>query len=72
MLETLDGMLMEVKLFVFENAYSPMLVTVDGMVIEPKPVPLNVYSLIIVTLDGMVIELKEIEAVNAFRPILVN
>jgi hypothetical protein len=55
------------------NALPAILVTLDGMVIDVKPVAFwNALLPILVTLDGMVIDFKPITSWNALSPILVT
>ena len=56
-----------------ENASSPILVTLFGMVTEVRlEQPLNASSPILVTLFGMVIEVRLAQLLNALIPILVT
>jgi hypothetical protein len=60
----------DVKLDAPWNA--PILVTLDGMVIDVKPdAPKNASAPILVTLDGMIIDVKPV-SMNALFPILLR
>ena len=55
------------------NAFSPMLVTLSGIVTEVKPVqPSNALAPMLVTLSGIVIGVKLVQSLNAFSPMLVT
>lgn len=63
MLDTLLGIVMEVRLLQPENAKRPMLVTLLGIVIKDKPLQyLKAEPPMLFTLEGMVIEVRPLQA----------
>ena len=68
MLVTFDGMVIEVKLVAYANAFAPMLVNLEpaSNIIEVNAVAFrNASSPILVTPNGMLMEVKLVASLNA-------
>ena len=56
-----------------ENAFAPMLVTLDGIVTLVRPLqPENAFAPMLVTLDGIVTDVSLLQPENAKAPMLVT
>ncbi len=61
-----------VRLEQLANAISPILVTVEGIVILVIPLPVNAYVLIVVREDGKLTDVINVQYSKAFAPIEVT